>query len=101
MPVTVAARGLRHEPSSSARTLGSWVRIPLDEWMCQRLFYVCVVLCVGSGLQTGLIPQSRSPIDCLLDPKFQISSDRKQTRWLNMINKILVVTMVTEFRQRH
>jgi hypothetical protein len=25
--------GLRHELSSLARTLGSWVRIPLKEWM--------------------------------------------------------------------
>jgi hypothetical protein len=40
--------GLRHELSSLARTLGSWVRIPLKAWM--RLFYVCVVICVGRGL---------------------------------------------------
>jgi hypothetical protein len=49
-------RGLRHEPSSAARTLGSWVRIPLKAWMfgvCMRLFCVCVVLCVGSGLATA------------------------------------------------
>jgi hypothetical protein len=26
-------RGLRHEPSSPARTLGPWVRIPLEAWM--------------------------------------------------------------------
>jgi hypothetical protein len=49
-------RGLKHERSSLARTLGSWVRIPLRAWMfgmCMRLFYVCVVLCVGSSLATG------------------------------------------------
>jgi hypothetical protein len=41
--------GLRHELSSLARMLGSWVRIPLDAWMS-----VCVfILCVGSGLATG------------------------------------------------
>jgi hypothetical protein len=32
-------RGLRHELSSPARTLGSWVRILLEAWI-----YVCVVL---------------------------------------------------------
>jgi hypothetical protein len=44
-------RGLRHEMSSLARTLGSWVRTPLKAWM-----FVCiysVFSCVGSGLATG------------------------------------------------
>jgi hypothetical protein len=39
-------RGLRHEPTSSARTLGSWVRIPLEEWMFVCVYSVCVVMCV-------------------------------------------------------
>jgi hypothetical protein len=43
-------RGLRHELSSLARTLGSWVRILLGAWMS---VCVCVALCVGSGLATG------------------------------------------------
>jgi hypothetical protein len=30
-------RGLRHELSSPAQTLGSWVRIPLEAWI-----YVCI-----------------------------------------------------------
>jgi hypothetical protein len=34
-------RGLRHEQSSLARTLGSWARILLDAWMS-----VCVYLCL-------------------------------------------------------
>jgi hypothetical protein len=42
-------RGLRHELSSLARMLGSWVRIPLKAWM-----FVCV--CIGSGLATGWSP---------------------------------------------
>jgi hypothetical protein len=49
-------RSLRHELCSLARTLGSWVRIPLRAWMfgvCMRLFYVCVILCLGRGLATG------------------------------------------------
>jgi hypothetical protein len=44
-------RGLRHELSSLALTLGSWVRIPQD--MDVYVSSVCVVLCVGSGLATG------------------------------------------------
>jgi uncharacterized membrane protein YjgN (DUF898 family) len=47
---------LRHELFSLALTLGSWVRFPLRKWMfgvCMRLFCVCVVLYVGSGLATG------------------------------------------------
>jgi hypothetical protein len=42
--------------SALARTLVSWVRIPLRAWMfgvCMSLFCVCVDLCLGSGLATG------------------------------------------------
>jgi hypothetical protein len=39
-------RGLRYDPSSLTRTLGSWDA-------CVRLFCVCVVLCVGSGHSMG------------------------------------------------
>jgi hypothetical protein len=46
-------RGLRHELSSLARTLGSWVRIPLQAWMSVCVYSVCVVLHVGSRLATG------------------------------------------------
>jgi hypothetical protein len=45
-------RGLRHEMSSPARTLGSRVRIPLQPLM--SAFILC--LCVGSGLATGWSP---------------------------------------------
>jgi hypothetical protein len=45
-------RGLGHELSSLARTLGSWVRIPLKAWMSVYAF----ILCVGSGLATGWFP---------------------------------------------
>jgi hypothetical protein len=34
-------RGLRHVLSSTARTLGSRVRIPLEAWMCLRLSVFC------------------------------------------------------------
>jgi hypothetical protein len=43
-------------PSSLARTQRMLVRISLKAWtfvVCMRLFCVCVVLCVGSGLATG------------------------------------------------
>jgi hypothetical protein len=51
-------RGLSHELSSLARTLESWVRIPLEarKSVLLRLFCVCVVLCVGRGLATGWSP---------------------------------------------
>jgi hypothetical protein len=48
--------GLRHEPSSPARTLRSWVRIPLEACMSVCIYSVCVVLCVGSGLATYTQP---------------------------------------------
>jgi hypothetical protein len=45
---------LRQELSSPAQTLRSWVRIPLETWMCLLSFFcVYVVLCVGSSLATG------------------------------------------------
>jgi hypothetical protein len=46
-------RGLRHEPSSPAPTLESWVLIPLEAWMSVCVYSVYIVLCVGSGLATG------------------------------------------------
>jgi hypothetical protein len=42
---------LRHEISSSARTLGSWVRIPLEAWMYVCTPYVFVLSCVGRCLE--------------------------------------------------
>jgi hypothetical protein len=41
-PIT-GARGLRHELSSLALTLGSWVRIPLEAWMSVCVYYVFVL----------------------------------------------------------
>jgi hypothetical protein len=54
------SRGLRHESSSPARTLRSWVRIPLKAWMSVCAF----ILCVSSGLETGWSPvQGVLPIE--------------------------------------
>jgi hypothetical protein len=38
--------GLRQEPSSPARTLGMWVRIPLEAWMSVCVYSVFVLFCV-------------------------------------------------------
>jgi hypothetical protein len=59
LPITVAARprGLRHELFSPAQTfviVGSNPIRGMD--VCVLLFCVCVVLCAGSGLATGLSP---------------------------------------------
>jgi hypothetical protein len=39
-------RSLRHELSSLTRTLGSWVRMPLKEWMSVCGYSVFVLFCV-------------------------------------------------------
>jgi hypothetical protein len=46
-------RGLSHVLSSLARTLGSWLRIPLKSWMSVCVYSVFVLSCVGSGLVKG------------------------------------------------
>jgi hypothetical protein len=48
--------GLRHELSSLARTLGSWVRIPLKV----RMFICVYSVCVGNGLAKGWSPSKES-----------------------------------------
>jgi hypothetical protein len=40
-------RGLRRELSSVARTLGSWVRIPLKEWMSEFILCLCCSVCIA------------------------------------------------------
>jgi hypothetical protein len=39
-------RGIRCEPSSLARTLGSWVPIPLEAWMSVCVYSVSVLFCM-------------------------------------------------------
>jgi hypothetical protein len=61
-------RGLRHEPSSPARKLGSWIRIQLKAWMSVCVYSVFVLLlCVGSCLNNDLIPRTKSPTDWVYD----------------------------------
>jgi hypothetical protein len=47
---------LSHEISSATRTLGLWVRIPLEAWVYVCVFSVFVLSCLGSGLTTGWSP---------------------------------------------
>jgi len=51
----------RHVRSSTARSLVSWVRIPLEVWMCVLVFFCVVLSCVVTGLATG-----RSPVQGVL-----------------------------------
>jgi hypothetical protein len=39
--------------SSTARTLGSWVRILLEGWICVSVFFCVVLSSVGRGLASG------------------------------------------------
>jgi hypothetical protein len=39
-------RGLRHEPSSPARTLESWIRIQMQIWTFVCVYSVFVLFCV-------------------------------------------------------
>jgi hypothetical protein len=55
-------RGLGHETISTAQTLGSRVRIPLEAWMSVRVSSVFVLSCVRSGLATGLITRPRGKL---------------------------------------
>jgi hypothetical protein len=45
-------RDLRHDMSSPAQTLGSWVPITLDAWGSICFYSAFVLSCVGSGLAT-------------------------------------------------
>jgi hypothetical protein len=58
-------RGLRHEPSSPAPTLGSWVQILLQAGMSVCVYSVFVLSCVGSGLATGWSPSKESYRLCI------------------------------------
>jgi hypothetical protein len=58
-------RGLSHELSSTARTLGSWVRIPRKAWMSVCFFLrLCCPVCRQRPCN-GLITRRRSPTDCV------------------------------------
>jgi hypothetical protein len=54
---------LKHVLSSTARTLGSRVRIPLEAWMCVHVFLCYVVLCRYRPC-VGMIPRPWNPTKC-------------------------------------
>jgi hypothetical protein len=58
MPITVAARSEAWIvfARSNAGILGSNPTQGMDVCMCVRLFFVCIVLCVGSGLERRADP---------------------------------------------
>jgi hypothetical protein len=54
-------RCLRHEPSSPDRTLGSWVRIPLNAWMSVCIYFIFMLFCVlTAALQQADPPSEES-----------------------------------------
>jgi hypothetical protein len=54
-------RVLRHELSSPAQTLGSWVRIPLEAWMSVCVYSVFVLSCVQvAALRRAELPSQES-----------------------------------------
>jgi hypothetical protein len=55
-------RSLRHELPSLARTLGSWVPIPLEVWMSVCVYSGFVLFCV---LIEALRRADHSPTDCV------------------------------------
>jgi hypothetical protein len=66
-------RGLRHELSSPAQTLGSWVRFPLEAWMFVYV-YTMFVLAV-CGLATGW-----SPVQGVLLTKYSIKKLKRRPK---------------------
>jgi hypothetical protein len=52
-------RGLRHELSSPAQTLGSWVRIPLKAWMSVCVYSVFMLSCVQVAALRRAYPPSK------------------------------------------
>jgi hypothetical protein len=52
-------RGLRHELSSPAQTLGSWVRIPLRAWIYMCVYPVFVLSCVQVAALRRADPPSK------------------------------------------
>jgi hypothetical protein len=51
-----ALRGLRHEMSSPAQAVGSWVQTSVEAWMSVCVCSAFVLSCVGSGLVMGWSP---------------------------------------------
>jgi hypothetical protein len=69
-------RGLRHELSSPARNTGIMGSNPTRGMdVCVRLFFVCALLCVCSGLATGW-----SPVQGVLATVYRTKKMKKRPR---------------------
>jgi hypothetical protein len=62
-------RGVRHEPSSPARTLGSWVRIPLPACMSVCDYSVFVLFCVYVAALRWADPSSKESYRLCIGPR--------------------------------
>jgi hypothetical protein len=60
--------GLRHEPSFPARTLESWVRIPLEPWISVCVYSVFVLSCV----QVAALRRADLPVQGVLPTVYRI-----------------------------
>jgi hypothetical protein len=61
------SHGLRHELSSAARTLGSWVRIPLEAWMSVCIYSVFVLFCMWVAALRQADPPSKESYKLCID----------------------------------
>jgi hypothetical protein len=74
-------RGLKHELSSLARMLGSWVRIPLKAWMFECAFILFVLSCVYvAALRRADPPSKESYRLCKKDYETEEEEARAQQR---------------------
>jgi hypothetical protein len=69
-------RRLRHELSSLARTLGSWVQIPLEAWVSVCVYSLFVLSCIVSVHVTCW-----SPVQGLLLTVYMIHNFRINSEW--------------------
>jgi hypothetical protein len=74
-------RSLRHELSSPAQTLGSWVPIALQTWMSVCVYSVCDVLCRQRPWD-GLVPYIRSPTNCVKIKKPKLKKRARSNKGL-------------------
>jgi hypothetical protein len=65
------------------RSLENWDRgfesHPRHRCLCVRLFGICVVLCVGSGLATGRYPSKESYR--LYEKEYEIEEEARAQQW--------------------
>jgi hypothetical protein len=77
--------GLRHELSSSTRTLESRVRIPLEEWMSVYVYAAFTALCLSRGLAT-----SWSSVQGVLPSLYRITKPKRAVRAQQMADEPLM-----------